>query len=119
MEASLSREDARHILEYLRRRARMDAAFRRDLLTDPRSALQKELGLELPGDFKIRFVENEGADLTVILPDLELPDIELSDEDLVRIFGGATPDRLKSVRSWLFEAGIDSTGPRTSFDDGG
>jgi hypothetical protein len=96
----------------------MDAAFRRSLLTDPRSALQKELDLELPGDFKIRFVENEGADLTVILPDLELPDIELSDENLVRIFGGAAPDRLISVRSWLHETGIDSTGPRTSFDDG-
>ena len=94
----LTARDARHVLEYLRRRARTDAVFRKDLLSDPKSALKRELEIELPEDFNIRFVENAGAHMTVVLPDPEVSGRELSDDQLMQIFGGVTSTRPEVLR---------------------
>ena len=66
---SMSEEDAERVVSYVMRRARVDPLFRRALLARPRVALEEELNLDLPDDFRIRFVENQGADLTIVLPD--------------------------------------------------
>jgi hypothetical protein len=61
--------DAERIVAYVMRRSTVDANFRQALLTSPRRALEDELDVTLPDSFNIRFVENRGADLTVVLPD--------------------------------------------------
>ena len=99
---------SRSILHYLLRRAATDFSFRENLLHDPRSALEAELGLELPVDFTIRFIEAAGADVTIVLPDPVSPD-ELGEHELSESVGGA--------HSWLLESMLqsllDTNPPRT------
>lgn len=86
---SISASEARKVFEYVKRRSRTDAAFRRKLLDAPRETLEAEFDVALPKDFNIRFVENMGADLTVVLPDPVEPGDKLSDDDLDHVAGGA------------------------------
>lgn len=87
---SISTTEAQQVLSYIMGRARTDAVFRRNLLDNPRTTLEEEFDFALPESFNIRFVENLGADLTVVLPDLDDSGSELSDEDLGYVAGGAT-----------------------------
>jgi hypothetical protein len=80
-------DEARHVLAYLMRRAVSDPSFRRSLLTEPRTALEREFDIDLPADLDIRFVENLGADMTVVLPDPQ-EDRVLTDDDLEHVAGG-------------------------------
>lgn len=66
----ISDEEARRVLAYVLRRAETDPSFRSALLSNPKEALEAEFAIELPGSFNIQFVENNGADLTVVLPDV-------------------------------------------------
>ena len=72
-------------------RASIDPAFRRRLLDEPRGALRAAFGIELPADFRVKFVE-KGADLDVllVLPDPH-PGEELSEEELEAVAGGTEP----------------------------
>lgn len=69
-------------------RAATDADFRHKALTDAGAAVREVTGKPLPEGFKLRFVDNDGADLTVPIPDL-VGDIALSDEQLAGAAGGA------------------------------
>jgi hypothetical protein len=84
-----SQDESRQVMAYVLRRAITDPAFRQGLLTNPRLALETEFNLELPATFRIRFVENQGADLTVVLPDPVSNTHHLSDRDLEYVAGGA------------------------------
>lgn len=99
-----SADDARMVRDYLLHRSKVDLEFRQALLAHPRYALQEALGLDLPGDFSIRFVENAGADLTVILPDPEVAMEELSDEELEHLSGGAWGITLLDALQSLIDA---------------
>jgi|GEM_PF-1320501 len=70
----------------IRDRAAKDTQFRQDLLTKPSATISTFIGTQVPSDVTIRFVENEGADLTVVLPDFDSN--ELSDEELEAAAGG-------------------------------
>jgi hypothetical protein len=77
------------ILAQIAERAATDADFRRRLLVDPGPTIERDLGVRLPANFKIRFVEKDpGLDALIVLPDLARPGNELSDEDLDAVAGG-------------------------------
>lgn len=91
MPDSISTAEARKVFKYVKSRAKTDPEFREKLLSAPREVLEAEFDVPLPENFSIRFVENQGADLTVVLPDPSDPDAELSDDDLEHVAGGAGP----------------------------
>jgi hypothetical protein len=68
-------------------RATSDTAFRASCLADPAGAVRSATGKALPTSFKLRFVANDGADITLVLPDPAEQD-ELSDRHLARVAGG-------------------------------
>lgn len=53
-----------------RQRAAHDEAFRRVALDNPKQAFKMLTGKELPEHFHLRTVENAGAHLTIVLPDV-------------------------------------------------
>jgi len=78
--------DHQNMLDSVVERASKDEAFRKTLVDSPKSAIKAETGIDVPEGVDIRFVENEGADLTVVLPDVESE--EISDSDLESVAGG-------------------------------
>jgi hypothetical protein len=72
------------------RRAQRDATFRNLCLTDAAAAVKAVSAEPLPAGFRLRFVDNDGSDLVVVLPDLIEPpsNRELSDEELSAVSGG-------------------------------
>jgi len=85
---NLGRTHEEHIQTAIDKASR-DKAFRTDLLCRPNETLSAFTGLEIPPGFKIRFIENNGAALTVVLPDLQDEHAgELSDAALDVIAGG-------------------------------
>lgn len=102
--SALTREEMRAVYSYVMKRARTDRDFRHALLFSPKQALEQEFDLDLPDHFNIRFVENNGADLTLVLPDLEpLPDEPLSEYDLGYVAGGTDP-YMHDIFMRLFDA---------------
>jgi hypothetical protein len=83
-----TREEANEKLRVLARRAQTDMEFRKLCLTEPAKAIAAIDPRPAPAWFRIRFVENQGATLTVVLPD-PAQDSELSDSDLEQVAGGA------------------------------
>jgi hypothetical protein len=65
-----------------------DAGFRQLCLTAPATAVKEQSGKDLPDNFAIRFVENRGANLTIVLPDPIPSSGELSDTELESVAGG-------------------------------
>jgi hypothetical protein len=66
-----------------------DEQFRALALKDANAAVAAVTGEPVPPDFKIRFVDNAGYDLTVVLPDA--PAVQSSremSEDLAGVAGG-------------------------------
>jgi ribosomally synthesized peptide (two-chain TOMM family) len=61
----LARKGMQAVLE----RSAVDPEFRRELLADPRGALERHFGYNLPEGFNVAFVENK-ADATIVLPDM-------------------------------------------------
>ncbi|MEI2999606.1 MAG: hypothetical protein V8T86_01690 [Victivallis sp.] len=58
-------------IESCRKKAAVDAEFRRKLLADPAAAVKEVSGKEIPAGFKIRILENDPAyDATFVLPPL-------------------------------------------------
>jgi hypothetical protein len=82
-------ESERRALDSIVARATVDRAFRQLLMADPRRAIRDELGLSIPGHFRIKFIER-GPDLDalVVLPDLRDGAEELSDNELEAVSGG-------------------------------
>ena len=73
------------------RRAQHDPAFRQLCLQDPAAAVKEVTDEALPPGFTLRFIDNDHADLVVVLPDPIVGATtgdELSDEQLSAVSGG-------------------------------
>jgi len=75
------------VLKQIFRRASTDLSFRELCLSQPEAAIRQVTSQALPEGFKVRFVDNAGADATFVLPDF-LEDSELSDAQLEAVAGG-------------------------------
>lgn len=70
--------------------ARQDPAFRRDLLADPKAALNRAFGVELPPEIEIRVLEETPSRRYLVIPfnpDLPMSG-ELTDAELESVGGG-------------------------------
>jgi|28_taG_2_1085356.scaffolds.fasta_scaffold00105_5 hypothetical protein len=81
-----SEQDQKSAVSALMERCASDSAFREKAMADPNAAIKEVSGKDLPEGFKLRLVSNEGADLTLVLPDPISE--ELSDADLEAVAGG-------------------------------
>lgn len=80
--------EAQEALATVSKRSQTDPEFRKLALSDPKAAIAKVNPKPLPPGFKIHVVENQGANLTVVLPDAESKEGELSDAELSQVAGG-------------------------------
>ncbi len=78
------------IEQILAEKAIQDPAFKAALKANPKAALAKELGTELPADLQVEVVETSETKFYVVLPSDSLlsGDEELSDEQLEAVAGG-------------------------------
>jgi hypothetical protein len=70
------------------RRAATDMEFRKLALSDPAAAVARIAGQPLPEGFRVRVLEREGYDATIVLQD-PVEDGELSDSELEHVAGGS------------------------------
>lgn len=64
-----------------------DEAFRQELISNPKAAIEKEIGQELPESTDIRVLEETGNTVYLVLP--QKPSLEeLSEEELEAVAGG-------------------------------
>jgi hypothetical protein len=87
-EMTLTSQEAEQAIAQIVKRAQTDSEFRQLCLNDPNGAAQEATGKDIPEDFSLRFVENQGADLTVVLPDMIDTNAELSEQELEAVAGG-------------------------------
>ena len=87
-ERTLTSQEAEQAVETIIKRAQTDSEFRQLCLDSPNTAAQKATGKDIPEGFTLRFVENQGADMTVVLPDLVDANAELADAELEAVAGG-------------------------------
>jgi hypothetical protein len=104
--AEWTREEANRTINDVAKRATKDAAFRGLALKDPVAAIAKVNPTPIPTGFKIRFVDNAGANLTIVLPDAAPAEGELSDSQLEEVAGGGTASRCGG--SCVVSCGISS-----------
>lgn len=70
-----------------KKKAAVDADFRKKLLADPAAAVKEISGKEIPAGFKIKILENDpGYDATFVLPPLVSGN--LSDKELDEVAAG-------------------------------
>jgi hypothetical protein len=84
-------------VEYeIKQRAVADAGFRSLALSNPSAAISQITDLPLPPGFKVQFVDNAGANRTIVLPDL-VPEVEeLSEADLAHVAGGSNRNNVNA-----------------------
>lgn len=81
------------VLDQVLSRATVDVDFRKALLLDPRKAILNALGVHIPANFRVKFIEREkNVDALIVLPDLQRQDGELDDDDLDAVAGGVGTD---------------------------
>ncbi|MFT9847136.1 NHLP leader peptide family RiPP precursor [Aneurinibacillus sp. REN35] len=83
-------EKVEEALKVIKQKAAADAAFRTLCLSNPEEAVKQATGLEVPEGFKLQIVENAGANLTVVLPDLQAGEGELDESELTQVSGGTS-----------------------------
>jgi hypothetical protein len=76
-----------------------DDSFRQELLSDPKAALEQELGRRLPEDVQVRALEETADTVYLVLPSTSAvgESSELSDQDLEAVAG-----------AWGFSTGFPS-----------
>jgi hypothetical protein len=96
-------------------RASVDREFRRQLLEDPRTAIERAFGIAIPADFRIKFIEREpGLDAVVVLPDFKesAGDAgELNDDQLDVVTGGTTAEEATWSDEVVPEELVDEADP--------
>jgi hypothetical protein len=80
--------EAQEIMEKASKRAATDPKFRSKLLSDPNAAVQEFAGKPIPPNIKVRALERQGYDVTLLLPDPVSKEGELSDVELEQVAGG-------------------------------
>ena len=73
-------------------KAMADEAFKRELMSNPKAAIAKEVGQELPAELEFEVLEQTPTKLYLVLPMSEntgnSPNEELSEEQLEAVAGG-------------------------------
>jgi hypothetical protein len=72
--------------EQLLSRAERDPEFRRRLIEDPSSAIEDELGIDLPEGIRVRVVQEEPGEAVLVVP-RHLEPGQLGDEELIAVAG--------------------------------
>jgi len=76
-------------------KAMADEAFKRELMSNPKAAIAKELGQELPTELEFEVLEQTPTKLYLVLPMSESaensPNEELAEEQLEAVAGGCRP----------------------------
>ena len=80
--------EATHVEIEMKKRALKDPEFRALALKNPQAAVAKINSKPLPKGFKVKVVENEGANVVIVLPDPVGRVQELSEFDLEGVAGG-------------------------------
>jgi hypothetical protein len=80
--------EAQKTLAEIAKRVQTDPEYRKLALKDPNAAIAKVNPTPVPAGFKVQFVDNEGANLTIVLPDALSTEGELSDAELEQVAGG-------------------------------
>jgi hypothetical protein len=76
----------------LMHKAATDPAFKQELIADPRGALQRALGAQLPEKIKISVLEETPEQFYIVLPPAALfPSGELADAELEMVVAGKAP----------------------------
>lgn len=85
---SWTNEQIDEAMEKIAERASTDSAFRELCFSNPHEAIKAATGQVVPESFKIRFIGNEGAHATYVLPDFKESADQLTDTDLDAVAGG-------------------------------
>ena len=81
-----TKEDLGKFFLDVKKKAMTDVDFRKLALADAAAAVKEIAGKELPDGMKLKFVENDGVHMTIVLPDMAAG--EMSEEDLDKVAGG-------------------------------
>lgn len=68
-------------------KALSDATFKQELLSSPKAAVEKELGITIPEGVAINVVQETGEQVFLVLPYIEAEG-ELSEDQLETVAGG-------------------------------
>ncbi|MBM3811096.1 MAG: hypothetical protein FJW20_05620 [Acidimicrobiia bacterium] len=82
------------------RRSSVDPEFRKLCLVNARKAIAQVSDLPVPDGFRARFIESEGYNMTIVLPEPALPESELSEADLAQVAGGTGGDPMQPRIEW-------------------
>ena len=96
-------ETAKEMQAKIVSKAMADAGFRARLLSDPKGAVEQELGVALPESLSIEVHEESGEAAHLVLP----PDGKLSESEMEAVGGGAAVYDENGVRvddSWNITA---------------
>ncbi len=85
-----TKETSERVLQDVANKSAVDPEFRKLCLSDPKAAIAEVSDIQLPPNFKVRFVEPEGANVTMVLPDA-VSEVEFSEADLELVSGGQLP----------------------------
>lgn len=89
-----TQEELEQLYQQVNAKAAQDEAFRKEVLTNPKAALEKMAGRKLPDEFNLKIIENDsGFASTYIVPDFvqgELDVQELGSEALGQVSGGVS-----------------------------
>lgn len=92
-----SKAEIEDVLRRINIEAQTNKEFRTLCLTDPVAAIQTMSEKQIPKGFVVRFIENEDAHLTHVLPDfIERNKEELTDRELNQIAGGGIINKICS-----------------------
>ena len=69
-------------------KALKEPAFKQELLSNPKAAIEREVGQPLPPDVEIQVVEETPTTLYLVLPSTSTVPRELSDQQLESVAGG-------------------------------
>ncbi len=88
-------EESREAIRQVIKKVMTDADFRRKALNDANGAVEAVAGKTLPEGYNLSFVDQAGADMTVVLPD---SGTKLSTADLDKVVGGGLSARSTPAR---------------------
>jgi len=86
--AQFSEAEIQAAFQEITKRARIDPEFRKLALSNPAEAVKEASNIEVPANFKVRFVEADGANMIITLPEPVGKEGELSDAELEQVAGG-------------------------------
>jgi hypothetical protein len=83
-----TKEETDRVAMEAKKRSIKDPEFRALALSNPHAAVAKINATPFPAGYKVRFIEQAGFNVTVLLPDPNSRVEELSDAELEQVAGG-------------------------------